>query len=498
MLRKVVFFQGTNASGGEGLWETDGTAAGTFELTAVPPGLAPTNLTALKGQVLFNGVNAAGHPGLWATDGTAAGTAEITGIDNVDVSGLDPSGLTLFQGQVLFNGVDLVGRPELWTTNGTASGTSELTLPDSAGAAATGLNPSDLTLFKNEVFFNGDDSRSVSGPPGHAVSGLWVTNGTAAGTSELVPGAGPSGLNPYDMTVFGADMLFGGTNASGLVGLWETDGTAGGTQEITVIAGANPSLGLTPNFLTVLGGDALFSGLDTSGDTGLWRTDGTGPDTTEVTGIKDINGVVVPDLTPRFLTGFNGEVLFNGRDSNGVDGLWETNGTVGGTQELLAFAPGGGGGSDPTGLDPSGFELFNGEVLFSGKDASGKQQLWETNGTAAGTHELASTTTGLAPLDLTAVVPANLLWQNTTSGQASIWELNGGALIGGGPVSPNPGPSWKAIGTADFFGGGSTDILWQNTSTGQASIWENERDYFNRRGARQRQSGAELACRGYG
>ena len=50
--------------------------------------------------------------------------------------------------------------------------------------------------------------------------------------------------------------------------------------------------------------------------------------------------------------------------------------------------------------------------------------------------------------------------------------MNGTNLIGGGPVSPNPGPSWKAVGTGDFNGDGLSDILWQNTSTGQASIWE--------------------------
>jgi len=48
--------------------------------------------------------------------------------------------------------------------------------------------------------------------------------------------------------------------------------------------------------------------------------------------------------------------------------------------------------------------------------------------------------------------------------------MDGNTLIGGGPVSPNPGPSWHATGTGDFTGGGS-DILFQNTS-GQASIWE--------------------------
>ncbi len=32
------------------------------------------------------------------------------------------------------------------------------------------------------------------------------------------------------------------------------------------------------------------------------------------------------------------------------------------------------------------------------------------------------------------------LWQNTSGGQASIWDMNGNSLLGGGPVSPNPGP----------------------------------------------------------
>ena len=50
--------------------------------------------------------------------------------------------------------------------------------------------------------------------------------------------------------------------------------------------------------------------------------------------------------------------------------------------------------------------------------------------------------------------------------------MNGNTLIGGGPVTPNPGPSWKAVGTGDFNDDGNSDILWQNTSTGQVSIWE--------------------------
>src|ERR1700727_1008860 len=63
-------------------------------------------------------------------------------------------------------------------------------------------------------------------------------------------------------------------------------------------------------------------------------------------------------------------------------------------------------------------------------------------------------------------------FQSTSTGQVSIWEMDGTKLIGGGPVSPNPGPSWHAIGTGDFNHDGFSDILFQNATTGQASMWE--------------------------
>ena len=72
---------------------------------------------------------------------------------------------------------------------------------------------------------------------------------------------------------------------------------------------------------------------------------------------------------------------------------------------------------------------------------------------------------------LTFTLDADLLWQNA-NGQAAIWEMNGNSLVGGGAVSPNPGPAWKAIGTGDFNGDSLPDILWQNTTNEQVSIWE--------------------------
>ena len=75
-------------------------------------------------------------------------------------------------------------------------------------------------------------------------------------------------------------------------------------------------------------------------------------------------------------------------------------------------------------MDPSNFEVFNGQVLFSGKDASGNQQLWETDGKVGGTTQQVTginnvSASGLAPFDLTTVtvnspVTRKILWQNTT------------------------------------------------------------------------------------
>jgi hypothetical protein len=45
--------------------------------------------------------------------------------------------------------------------------------------------------------------------------------------------------------------------------------------------------------------------------------------------------------------------------------------------------------------------------------------------------------------------------------------MHGNIRVSGGPVSPNPGTDWRAIGTGDFNKDGNSDILWQNTNTSQ-------------------------------
>ena len=57
---------------------------------------------------------------------------------------------------------------------------------------------------------------------------------------------------------------------------------------------------------------------------------------------------------------------------------------------------------------------------------------------------------------------SDILWQND-NGAVVIWEMNGTNVVGGGSVG-NPGPSWHVIGTGDYYGNGYSDILFQNSS----------------------------------
>ena len=171
----------------------------------------------------------AGHQGLWVTNGTGAGTQELTG-STAAATGIDPTDMTVFSGEVLFNGVD-AGLSGLWAWNGT--GATEL-LAGGGTSSTKGLNPTDLTVFGNEVLFNGLDQ---NGDPQ-----LWVTNGTTAARTNLpasparMPLANASGIAPSDLTVFNGEVFFSGRDTTGHFQLWETNGTVAGTQEVTTAA----------------------------------------------------------------------------------------------------------------------------------------------------------------------------------------------------------------------------------------------------------------------
>jgi ELWxxDGT repeat protein len=427
-------------------------------------------MTVFNGEVLFDGTDTSGKLGLWVTNGSAAGTHELTGIFNVDSSfiGLNPRYMMAFGQEVLFNGENASGQSGLWATNGTGAGTHELTGISGAYTGAEGLTPFDLTVFRSSGIRNGEEVL-FDGLNASDLFVLWVTDGTTAGTHEVtgISGGLGNGLNPPDMTVFQpstqlgapAEVAFNGHNASFQFGLWVTDGTAAGTHEVTGISGAS-SNGLNPAIMTTFGHEVLFNGINAGGNHGLWATNGTTAGTHELTGIS---GAFSNGINPSELTVFNSsEVLFNGENASGQHGLWVSDGTPGGTHELTGII-----GRDSNGIDPSALTLINGEVLFDGTDVNNKQSLWETDGTVVGTHELAiggAESEGLAPDTFTFVtltIPpsdnftsgntSDILFRNNSTGDTWYEAMNNGAFAGWNQIGGS-NTSYGVVGTGDFSG----------------------------------------------
>ena len=425
--------------------------------------------------LIFDGPNA----DLWVSDGTAAGTKDLGAIANASSFGLNPQYLTEFNNQILFDGTDANNTNGLWVTDGTAAGTHELT--GISGANPSGLDPRYMVVYGNEVLFRGE-----AGVAGDDVPGLWVTNGTAAGTFEIggvanigISGISHGGMLPSDpeFTVFNGKVLFSGRDAANNQGLWVTDGTAAGTFELAPITGAfkvgspgSDVLGSGPN-MAVLGNVVLFKGTDLQDTPGsLWVTDGTAAGTFEIGGQGNAGIVGSPNgftgqftselplgIQPSDLTTLNGQVLFAGFDNtlkpNGfyedTDALWVSDGTAAGTVEV-----GGAGNTGITGANPASnggifwngsiefpdFTPYNGKALFVGYDSSGQVSLWETDGTAIGTSEIGGLgNAGIANISLGGLVSDSLSPEFTVfdgkvyfrgfdaNGQSGLWVTDGTA-----------------------------------------------------------------------
>jgi microcystin-dependent protein len=163
--------------------------------------------------------------------------------------------------------------------------------------------------------------------------------------------------------------------------------------------------------------------------------------------------------------------------------LWQNSSGQAATWEMSGTNVIGGGPVNPN-PGPNWHVVGTGDFNDDGQsdilwqNANGQASIWEMNGNSLIGGGPVSPNPGptwkaVGTGDFTGDAFADdILWQNTSTGQASIWEMNGNTLLGGGPVTPNPGLAWKAIGTGDFNKDGDSDILWQNTSTGQISIWE--------------------------
>jgi hypothetical protein len=94
-------------------------------------------------------------------------------------------------------------------------------------------------------------------------------------------------------------------------------------------------------------------------------------------------------------------------------------------------------------------------------DIAGAQALYGAKPASNGTHP---------PLGPNRNGQAELVWENTITGERSIWVMHNGVLafVINLPAMPI---EWNIAAAADFLGTGQADLVWENTVTGERSIW---------------------------
>lgn len=243
-----------------GVWKSDGTPGGTLLLTTPQFGFnasPPPGFVALGGLVYFRGGES-----LWQTDGTRAGTGVV------QVGGIsfgDPSDLQVRDGALYLFAATPDGERQLWRTDGTAAGTESLGTFGEASVFATGS----LTPFGNGFAFFLDD-----GTHGYE---LWVTDGTPAGTRLVVdvqPGSSPGAI-PSGLAAAGGRLFFAANDGIHGSELWESDGTAAGTRMVQDI---NPGPAASnPSGMIAAGGLLFFAADDGLTGRELWALPLAGP-----------------------------------------------------------------------------------------------------------------------------------------------------------------------------------------------------------------------------
>lgn len=317
------------------LWTTDGTRAGTFQLTSPPVEPQPylpveAAAASTPTQVYFAASDPTHGVELWRSDGTPAGTFQVLDLrPGPDGSAL--SALAAFGERVVFVADDGRG-PSLWVSDGTPSGTRLLLDPDPR--SATQEAPAHLRKAGRFLYFTARVGRSGTE--------LWRTDGTKPGTAKVADLApGPESILFQTGSEWNGRLLF----VAYIPGLgsevWISNGTKAGTYRLTNFVNNGPfDYTLTagpPSFFLDLTPRALFIADDGVLGGEVWVTEGRRGDARMVRDLcpGECRGAV------SFATGRLGSLgFFRGSDAVHGAELWATDGTSGGTRAIGDFCNG--------------------------------------------------------------------------------------------------------------------------------------------------------------
>lgn len=356
------YFTANNPSIGKEPWKGLTSATSLKNIRSGSANSTPLNYHVFNNELYFTAFQDATGRELWVSDGTNSGTNIFKDI-NLDTSqtgteSSNPESFIELNGLLYFVAKSTVSSSEgmeLYVTDGTANGTS----------LVKDINPNDgsfpiqLTAFNNKIYFsanNGANGRE-----------LWVSDGTASGTQLIDINPGANNSSPRDFTVFDNKLFFVATHGSLGEELFYINSSGNHNIFLDINNGSSDA---SPKSLKVFNNKLYFSANDGTNGVEIWSTDG---DISTTQMIKNIN--LTGDSFPDFFTEYNNKLYFNANDGINGKELWVTDGTA--TNTVLIEDINTSGDSDPLELIVVNNDLFftadngtNGREIFKFYDVS--------------------------------------------------------------------------------------------------------------------------------
>ncbi len=255
----------------------------------------------------------------------------------------------------------------MWSSDGTAAGTHQL-LP----AASIFHCPQPLTPLGADFLY------TVPNVGGQSVSRLFRSDGTAAGTREI---ARLGGFLDGQPLVVGGTVFLRILSNNTSIEIWQTDGTPAGTHLATTLA--------EPSDLQEFDGDLYLTALLSADDDpgrALFRLPSSGGPPIQLAKLFQDGESRIS--APVQFSPLGNQLLFLVQDFNRGLELWSSDGTPEGTRRLRSFQPIPDVDRQPSILAGTGDRAF-----FSASDGVHGWELWDSDGTPEGTRMV----TDLAP-----------------------------------------------------------------------------------------------------
>jgi len=329
-----IVFAGLDAGGKRGLWISNGSPGGTFELNVVGASAAVSIRRILRNSATMScSPHRCGGPRWPLEHGTARPRAHSRSIRRMRWRAAEPEDFLSFNGKLLFDGTDAAGHVGLWQTDGTAAGTTEIAVanalrsgshrPISRNSTARRFSPDTTRWDQRSVEDRrhlrrhsrarrqwrsrdrpcAERSRSAQRQallqrhrperqfrpvvddgrrPARSSSSAAQAPKSPCWTRMTTPPSSTASIRA-SWTVFNGKLFFDAADPGGHNNLWVSDGTAAGTHEVAGRVGY--IYGLVPTDFHQIGNELMFAGNDFAGHRGLWdRRDLRGHDRAERAG----------------------------------------------------------------------------------------------------------------------------------------------------------------------------------------------------------------------